>query len=332
HHLIRQVAYEQLLPSRRETLHGAIAEVLEDAYRGRLEEVLDALAFHHSRARHADRAIAYLTRVAERAVSVYAHEQAVEALREAAGHVDRLEADGRDRLLVDLLLREAFSLSGLGRFPEIAERLAPVRERVERLRDPSVAGRFFFRLALTQSYLGDQAGAVELARRATEEAARCGDGFTGGQAHYVLALAEYYLGQPGDGIRHARTAVDLLGAGGDQLWLGLALWVQGMHSYLLGELDAALETAARVDRIGAASEQRRLTSFAACLRGRVHATRGEWDAGVEACRQGVDTAPDPVNTALAQGRLGHALLERGDAAEALPWLEGAAQAFERFRF
>ncbi len=332
HHLIRQVAYEQLLPSLRETLHGAIADALEHAYRGRLDEVLDALAFHHSRARHAGRAIVSLMRVAERAVSVYAHEQAVEALREAAGHADGQEAEGRDPLLVDILLREAFSLSALGRFGEIAGRLDPLRRRVERLGDPSLAGRFFFRLALTRSYLGDQAGAVELARRAAEEAARCGDGFTGGQAHYVQALAEYYLGRPGDGIGHARRAVDLLEAAGDQLWLGLALWVQGMHSYLLGEVDAALEAAARVDGIGAASGQRRLTSFAACLRGRVHATRGEWDSGVEACRQGVDTAPDPVNTALAHGRLGHALLERGDAAEALPWLEQAAQAFERFGF
>jgi tetratricopeptide (TPR) repeat protein len=124
----------------------------------------------------------------------------------------------------------------------------------------------------------------------------------------------------------------LLGRTGETNWLGLVHWVLGLNHHALGEFDEALAAEARVEALGEALGEPRLRSFAAWTTGLIRAARGEWDAGIEACQRGVDLSPDPVNTALAMGRLGYAYLEKGDAALALPLLEQSARQFGAFRF
>jgi tetratricopeptide (TPR) repeat protein len=150
-----------------------------------------------------------------------------------------------------------------------------------------------------------------------------------------LALAAYYTGESSEGVEHARRAIAHLERGTSRLdlsWLGQSQWVLGLLLYLRGEFDAALQAEADVEataaRIGG---EPRLTSFAAWTRGWIHATRGEWDLGIELCRRSLADAPDPVNAALSTGRLAMVYLEKGDAAAALPLLERSVNELARFR-
>ena len=97
HDWIRSVVYERLLPPRRRGLHAAVGRALEELHAEHPEEVYDRLAHHFARADAVDPAVWYLVRFSEQAVHRYALEDAVRALREARGFVERLPAETRDR-------------------------------------------------------------------------------------------------------------------------------------------------------------------------------------------------------------------------------------------
>ena len=86
HALTQEVAYESLLASRRRRLHAATAGALEQAYGARLEDAYDRLAYHYSRAEHAEKAVEYLTRFAEKTAREHAHVEAILALQGALAH------------------------------------------------------------------------------------------------------------------------------------------------------------------------------------------------------------------------------------------------------
>jgi len=89
HVLTQEVAYESLLRSERQLRHGRAATMLEDLYRGRIDEVCEQLAHHWLASDRPAKATPYLTAAAEAAV-------AVGAIREAIAHLEaalRLCAD-----------------------------------------------------------------------------------------------------------------------------------------------------------------------------------------------------------------------------------------------
>lgn len=331
HALIQEVASESLLPADRRHLHAAAGRALEALYAGRLEAVYDRLAHHYSKAEVADRAIEYLGRFAEKAARSYAHAEAVTALEKARTHVEGLPADARDRVELELVLREAHSLYFLGRFPESLDLLLGQRERVERLRDPSVAGPYYFWLGYTYSHLGDHEQAAGAARRAIEEASGRGDPATMGKAHYVLARAGFWSGDFGRGVEHGQQAVALLEGTPERWWLGAAQWGVAFNYGFMGELEPARQALARVQTIGEAIGDPRLQAYATWTAGWVAALAGDWEAGIEACQRSLERSPDPVNTADAASFLGYACLGQGDAARAIALLEPAVVRWREFR-
>jgi DNA-binding NtrC family response regulator/tetratricopeptide (TPR) repeat protein len=332
HALTRDVARDSLPPARRQALHAAAGRALEALYAGRLEEACDRLAYHFSKARDAERAVRYLTDLADKAARSYAHVEAVAALEEALGHVTRLGEADQDRLRLDLVLRQARSLSFLGRFLDVRERLQGEAARVARLPEPALAASFHFWLAHTESYLGEHAEATKSAERALEEGRRAGDEATMGKAYVVLAQESYWAGQPLRGIAQGARAVELLGRAGERWWLGLAQWIVGINHVILGTFRPALEAEARALAIGESLGDPRIQSYATWSSGWIHALTGSWDAGIEECRRALERAPDPVNAAVALGHLGYVFLEQGDAGQAIPRLAEAARQMQEFGF
>jgi tetratricopeptide (TPR) repeat protein len=332
HDRIREVAYAELLPPTRRMLHATVGRVLEEAFTGRHGEVADQLAGHFSRAEEADRAVRYLALAAERAAAAYAHADAAATLEEAWRSVPRLVAADQPRWLVDLAVRRSLALTFLGRFAEARDLLWPLREHVRRLGDTALAAAYWFRLAMTASYLGDQAEAAQSGRAALDAAAACGDELLRGRAHYVLGVASHYRGRPHDAVEHSGRAIACLDRTGDHPWRGLARLTLALGHLALGAFDAALDALAEMEAIGQAIGEPRLRSFSAAYAGAVLATRGDTAAAVEACRRGLAHAADPVTAALAESRSGQAWLEHGDASRAIPVLARALDAMERFRY
>ena len=79
HALLAQVIYDAINTRRRARFHQQAGESLERVYARKPEEQVEALAYHFSRASSsaADKAVTYGLRAAEKAVAVYAHDQAI---------------------------------------------------------------------------------------------------------------------------------------------------------------------------------------------------------------------------------------------------------------
>jgi DNA-binding NtrC family response regulator/tetratricopeptide (TPR) repeat protein len=331
HVLTQEVAYESLPVPSRQALHAAAGRTLEARYADRLEEIAERLAYHYARSGEAAKAVTYLALCAARAARSYAHADAVTILQEALHHVEYLPATDRERRGLELALRQALSLSMLGRFRDILDLLLPHQANVKSLGDPALAGPYYFRLGFTYFYMGNRELAAQYVQHALTAAQRCTDVVTLGQSYYLLALQENRAGHFLQGVEHGRQAVALLEGTQEWHWLGLAQWVLSRNYVDIGAFDAARAAAAQAAAIGTASGDPRLQSFAALSSGVISSTRGDWQEGVAACQRGLACAPDPVNAALARGWLGYAYVEHGDPARAIPLLEQALQQYRRFR-
>jgi class 3 adenylate cyclase/tetratricopeptide (TPR) repeat protein len=331
HALTREVAYATLLVPQRRALHVAVGRALERLYADRLSDVVDRLAYHYSRAEEVQKAVEYLTRFAEKAARIAAHGEAVRALEEAVMYAERLRGEERDRRILDVVLRQAHSLFLLGRLQQTVDRLLQRRESLDRLRDPTVAGPYHFRLGHTYSFLGDHERAEQSLERALHEARACGDEPTMGEVYTVLSLEAFWLGQVLEGIRRGREAVSLLERAAKPGWLGMAHWVTGFNYILAGDFEEALEAAARADAIGTEIDDPRLQSYAAFATGWIHGMRGDYAAGVVACERSIERSPGPVNTAIARGLLGYVYLEQGDLDRAIPALTEAVTQLSQFQ-
>ena len=332
HALTQEVAYVSLLTPRRQALHAAAGRTLETLYADRLEEVYDRLAYHYAKTEEAARAVEYLTRCAEKAARSYAHVEAVTALQEALVHVERLPAEERERPILDLTLRQAFSLYFLGRWSESVDLLVRQRQRLERLQDPARSGPYHFWLAHMYSRLGEQERAAQSAQQAVAAATQCADEATMGKAYGVLALEGYWSGQSLQGIEHGRRSVSLLERTAERWWLGMTHFYVGLNYLTIGRFDLALEAEARCHTIGETIGDPRLQSYAAWITGWVYALTGEWEAGIQVSQQSLKLAPDLVSATYASAFLGYAYLEQGDGVRAIPLLAQAVQQLGQFGF
>jgi tetratricopeptide (TPR) repeat protein len=323
HALTQEAVYQTLLKSRRQALHAAAGQAFEDLYRDRPEEVYDRLAYHWSEAGDAPKAVRYLVLLAAQAAGRYAHSEAAQALREALAHCEALPAAEQDRRRLEVILRLAESLLPLARFPETLEIFLAHRDLVTRLDDPALAGPFYFWLAHTYSYLGDQEQAASNARLAIAAARRHGDAATEGKAWYVLCRDAFWSGRFSEGIEHGREALALLERSDEPWWQGQAYWVAGFHHYVLGQFDEAFDKMKWADAIWKALQDPRLDP--SWSTGYFHASLGDWELGIEECRGGLERTQDPLNTAAALGFLGYAYLEKGDLPRAIEALEESTQ-------
>jgi DNA-binding NtrC family response regulator/tetratricopeptide (TPR) repeat protein len=332
HALTREVAYESVPPARRRTLHGGIARALETVYADRLAEVDDRLAHHYGRTDKAERAIHYLTRVADRAARGHAHTEVVRVLDEALGHAERLPAGEQDRRRLELAIAQAYSLVPLGAFQELVNRLLRHQGVLEALDDPRLGGSYHLLLGRSYLFLGDDRQATRHLGLGLAEAMRCGDDATRGKIHYVLAQRGAMSGHAREGLEHGERALRLLEGAGETWWIGPAHWAIGLNRVLLGEVEAALAAQTAAAARGAEVGDPQVASSAAWAAGLVHVVRGDLDAGIRSCEDAVAISPDPLNTAMALGWLGFAHLEQDDVARAVLRLEQALGLLRRFAF
>ena len=244
-------------------------------------------------------------------------------MREALAHCESLPEAERGRRRLELILRLAESLLPLARFPETLEIFLENQGLVDRLDDPSLAGPFYFWLAHTYSYLGDQVEAASNARLSIEAARRCGDAATEGKAWYVLCRDAFWSGRFSEGIEHGRESLALLERSDEPWWQGQAYWVAGFHHYVLGQFEEAFDKMKWAEAIWRALQDPRLDP--SWSTGYFHASLGDWERGIEECQGGLKRAQDPLNTAAALGFLGYAFLEKGDLPRAIEALEDSTE-------
>ena len=335
HSWIRRLAYEGLLAPTRAVLHASIGEALEQLHEDRLDEVADQLGHHYSRAGDASKAVRYLVRFADLAARRYALDDAYRAFDQALAVVEQLSPSERERSRLDVVLRYAFLLSILGRQTEILELLRPQAGYLERVDDPALTSEYYFRLGLTQFFLGDYAQSQRAAQQAVREGERAGNAECIGKALHVLSLSARDAGHVEEGIAAARRGIALLdrpdpspGRSEMRVWLGLLHHDLAINCLSAGAIDPALEAAEREETIGRTEQLPRLQALSGYAQAWAFVLRGDTELAVEAAHRSLAISRDPMVTGLVRGTLAYAYLDRGDAQSALGLLSEAVGHFK----
>ena len=133
------MAYESLLTTRRQALHAAAGQALEMLYAPRLEEAYERLAYHYARTDNVAKAVAYLTRVAEKAARHSAHVEAISHLTQALELLQRLPATperNQQELPLHLALGASLIATKGYAAPEVEQTYAHARQLCQHLDDP----------------------------------------------------------------------------------------------------------------------------------------------------------------------------------------------------
>ena len=139
HALTHEVAYASLLSTRRQALHAAAGQALETLYAQRLEDAYERLAYHYARTDNVAKAVAYLTRVAEKAARHSAHVEAISHLTQALELLQRLPATperNQQELTLHIALGASLIATKSYAAPEVEQTYTRARHLCQYLEDP----------------------------------------------------------------------------------------------------------------------------------------------------------------------------------------------------
>jgi DNA-binding SARP family transcriptional activator len=247
HDRIRETAYSEIGPARRQLIHRRIAQAMEQLAGDRVDEASASIAMHLERAGQAAQAVPYLERAAAEAARVSANEEAIRLLNHALALLAGLP-ESRDRDMRELTLREQLSIalnSGRG------YAAADVEDNLDRVFALSTAGgsgdvpvRWLWAAFTLRFMLGDlqatrAVSEQALARSRTDPSCRC-------EAHHAMGGLLLSLGELEASKEHFEASLAAYDEAHPQrsaLGSDLGVFAHAWYShtlFLLGEEDAAL--------------------------------------------------------------------------------------------
>jgi class 3 adenylate cyclase len=215
HALVQVTAYENLLKSRRQILHGQIANALRGEFAATAAAEPELVAHHLTQAGLDEPAIEWWGKAGEQALHRSAFKEAVAHLAKAIELADKLAATapsaatGIDRLRLQTSLGNALIWTKGYHAPETTAAFARARELASQVEDP--AGRFSAYYGLWVGHLsrGEPAPMREMAELFLREATALPDCPEIVVAHGVSGLTCFYFGDLADGHQHFQKTVEL---------------------------------------------------------------------------------------------------------------------------
>jgi class 3 adenylate cyclase/tetratricopeptide (TPR) repeat protein len=252
HALTQEVAYNSVLVERRRQLHQRTAGAIEALFSNTINDHLDDLAHHYSRAGNADKASEYLGRAGELALRRSAYAEAQDNLTAALALLEDLPDDewraGRE-LRLQLALGSVLIASQSFDAPEPRRTYERARELCQRIGETREFFRVFWNLC--QSNIAQAAHGLAQAFELAEESLRLAERTQEPEqllaANYNMGESLWRLGRFGEAAAHCNRALGLYDARQHQLLAsdyGMDLWVFSscMLSWLelfLGRADQA---------------------------------------------------------------------------------------------
>jgi len=273
HDLLRDAAYREISPPRRQLLHRRVAQALELIHSGDPSAAAAAIAYQYERADRPARAVPYHVRAAETATAVFANQKAARHYERAAELLQHVPA-GRSRDERELAIRNAMAAPLTARYGYAS---AEVQAALERARDLagglgdsrmqllSLVGLFTVRFVQ-----GHVAESYDLARRSLELSDSHPDVM--GQAHFAVAGAATSMSRHQQALPHFALAhelcyeADVPSLVGTRLevharaWSAHALWHLGREEEALHWCSWAI---ARAEEVGHPYTQALALSYAA---------------------------------------------------------------------
>src|SRR5262249_34739522 len=137
HGLTQEVAYRSLTELRRRAAHAAAGFALEDIHAGRLDDVVELLAYHFGRSTADEKAVDYALLAAAKAQRRWANAEAVAHFEAALRRLDGLKDTEANRLRrIDAVVNQAEVKFALGHHAEHIHALEAIRGLVDSANDP----------------------------------------------------------------------------------------------------------------------------------------------------------------------------------------------------
>jgi tetratricopeptide (TPR) repeat protein/ABC-type transport system involved in cytochrome c biogenesis ATPase subunit len=204
HALVRDVAYESLLKSRRYHLHGQIARALEEKFPDIAASQPEIVAHHFTQAGLVDAAIEYWLKAGAKAYSLYANEDAVRFFERASTLLQKLpETPDNLERAADIRFQLRNALLPLGETDRILRSLDELDPILARLGDKLRSAQYAAYRCNHHFLIGEQRRAIEFAETAIRLAREHGD-------RGVLGESLYRLGQSYNALGEYRQAIMLL--------------------------------------------------------------------------------------------------------------------------
>src|SRR5215510_7883599 len=204
HALTQDVVYAGVLERRRRRYHAAAGFGLEDLYAGRIDDVVELMAYHFGRGQVWEKAATYCRQAGAKAQRRSAHREAMASLEEALDALrHQPETPAKLEQEIDLHLALRGSLYPLGEFPTMLAHLREAETLATRLGDSH-------RLAWVSLHTGEyfrQDGRFVEARQLGEQALVLGNNL---QDLPLQLIASEYLALACYGLGEYRRAVELL--------------------------------------------------------------------------------------------------------------------------
>jgi DNA-binding SARP family transcriptional activator len=330
HDRIRETIYASLLPARRRLLHSGVACTLEALHQDQLDEVAGLIAYHHSKAGNAVKAVPLLIRFSERAWRLHGVGEALSALEQALADSARLPPSERVPTAIAIIIRQAACLSFYGRIEELLERLADYEPALLALDRPPLSGPFYFWWGLAEGLVGQQGVAKTRCERALSEATRCADRRMIGYAHALNSWLYTKRGAFDQGVEHGIMATELLSMDQDLPEAVVVAWLNLiMNYYLRGDWQDALSAIEHAHELACAADNKRGQALALAGIATVYAYIEDWQSSLACCVRAVEASQEPFTMVHALWVLGWAHTGSGRPDLALAALERSLAELDR---
>jgi class 3 adenylate cyclase/tetratricopeptide (TPR) repeat protein len=211
HGLVQKAAYESVLRRDRRTLHGRIAEALEQRPDVR-DTQPEVLARHYEEAERTDQAITYFLMAGERATAGSHYEEALDHFERALDLIRTLP-ETRSRLEQELdahtALRNVLVVARGYSSPEVEHACAVSRQLCEELGATEQLFPVLWNLAGLHMVRGEHAASAQINDRLLEIAAASGDPELSLMAHDTVGQTLFYLGALDEAAGHLDEAITL---------------------------------------------------------------------------------------------------------------------------
>src|SRR2546422_332058 len=330
HALTQDVVYAGVLERRRRQHHAAAGHGLEELYAGRIDDVVEFLAYHFGRSAEAEKAVDYDILSAEKAQRRWANTEALAFFDDALKRLQAMPDTEANRLRrIDAVVKQSEIMFALGRHGEHVRALEAIHDLVEAAADPPRRAAWCYWTGFLHSITGARPDtAIAYCREALAIADASG-------LEEIRAFAECCLdhvysvsGDLREGLAAGKRALAMFEARGNGWWICRTLWGLMSVANGLGEWNESLEYCRRALEYGQTVNDLRLKVVGWWRTGSTHVQRGDPEAGLRCCEEALALSPIPFDAAMVKAVKGYGLikLERFDAGmaaltEALEWLE-----------
>jgi tetratricopeptide (TPR) repeat protein len=331
HALTQDVVYAGVLERRRRQHHAAAGHGLEELYAGRVDDVVELIAYHFGRSAEAEKAVDYAIQAAEKAQRRWATTEALAYFEDALKRLSTMENTEPNRLRrIDAVVKQSEIRFALGQHAGHIQALEAIRTLVDETADPPRSAAWHFWTGFLHSLTGARPDIpIGHCRRAIEIADTVG--LTELHAFAECCLTHVYVIAGNlEGARSAgERALATFEAEGNVWWACRALWGLGIAAMYLGAWKESLEYCRRAIEYGNAVDDRRLKVVGWWRAGWTHIHRGDAESGLRCCDEALALSPSPFDAAMAKATQGYGLIKSGAVERGVAQLEEAVAWFER---